>query len=101
MLDLLSRGDQPVRELASHFEMSQPAVSQHLRLLRSAGLVSERRVGRERRYRVDGSRRRVVHEWVARYERFWRARLEALGQALDDLPDAAAEQSADAGEDAP
>jgi DNA-binding transcriptional ArsR family regulator len=93
MLDLLSREDQPVKALASHFEMSQPAVSQHLRLLRGAGLVSERRVGRERRYRVNGARLRVVHEWVARYERFWRGRLEALGHALDDLPDEPASQS--------
>lgn len=101
MLDLLSRRDQPVKELASHFEMSQPAVSQHLRLLRGAGLVSERRVGRERRYQVDGARLRVVHEWVARYERFWRARLEALGQALDELPDDPSDQAAGAGEGAP
>lgn len=87
MLDLLSAEDRPVKALAAYFDMSQPAVSQHLRVLRRAGLVSERRVGRERRYRVDAHRLRVVHEWVARYEKFWRGRLKALGQALEDLPD--------------
>lgn len=87
LLDLLSRQEQPVKALASHFEMSQPAVSQHLRLLRAAGLVAERKVGRERHYRALGARLRVVHEWVARYERFWLERLEAIGHAFDEMPD--------------
>lgn len=87
MLDLLGSEGRPVKALAAHFDMSQPAVSQHLHVLRAAGLVREERVGRERRYRVDAHRLRVVHEWVARYERFWRGRLEALGHALDELPD--------------
>ncbi|MGP8000417.1 MAG: ArsR/SmtB family transcription factor [Streptosporangiaceae bacterium] len=60
ILDLLRRGEQPVRDLAASFAMSRPAVSQHLRVLRAAGLVSEERVGRERRCRLDARPLRAV-----------------------------------------
>ncbi len=62
ILDLLRRGEQPVRDLAASFAMSRPAVSQHLRVLRAAGLVSEERVGRERRCRLDARPLRAVQD---------------------------------------
>ena len=52
MLDLLVEADRSVNTIAGHFQLSRPAVSQHLRVLLDAGLVSERRQGRERRYRL-------------------------------------------------
>src|SRR5579871_457698 len=52
MLDLLLEADSSVNTLAGHFEMSRPAVSQHLRILLDAGLVTEERHGRERRYHL-------------------------------------------------
>jgi len=63
--------------------MSQPAISQHLRILREAGLVQVRRLGRERRYRLRGARLRAVYDWAAHYERFWNEKLQALGAYLD------------------
>lgn len=83
MLDLLAGGERPVNELASHFAMSRPAVSQHLRALRDAGLVEESRHGRERRYRLAPGRLAEVSAWLARYERFWRDGLRHLGEHLD------------------
>jgi DNA-binding transcriptional ArsR family regulator len=82
ILDLLRDGEQPVHRLAAPFAMSRPAVSQHLRLLREAGLVSEHRVGRERRYRLEAERLRVVEAWVRGYEQFWLRKLDALGRFL-------------------
>ncbi len=71
MLDLLADGDRPVNALAGEFDMSRPAVSQHLRVLLDAGLVTEARHGRERRYRLAPDRLVVVRDWIAHYERFW------------------------------
>ena len=82
MLDLLLVADRSVNAIASHFEMSRPAVSQHLRILLDAGLVTEERHGRERRYHLVPDRLGPVREWIAHYERFWDDRLKRLQKLL-------------------
>jgi DNA-binding transcriptional ArsR family regulator len=82
MLDLLAEADRSVTVLAGHFQMSRPAVSQHLRVLLDAGLVTEQRHGRERRYRLVPERLGPVRDWIARYERFWDDRLKRLQELL-------------------
>ncbi len=82
MLDLLVDVDRSVNAIAGHFEMSRPAVSQHLRVLLDAGLVAERRHGRERRYRFVPARLSPVRDWLAHYERFWDDRLQRLQKLL-------------------
>jgi DNA-binding transcriptional ArsR family regulator len=84
ILDALRAGHQPVHALAAPFSMSRPAVSQHLKLLREAGLVSEVRHGRERRYALQPERLRDVADWLAHYEQFWTTRLHDLGAYLDE-----------------
>ena len=76
MLDLLAEADLSVNIIAGHFKMSRPAVSQHLRVLLDAGLVTEERHGRERRYHLVPERLGPVRDWIARYERFWDDRLQ-------------------------
>ena len=71
ILDLLVEGEQPVKRIAGHFEMSRPAISQHLRILLAAGLVSEQRQGREHHYRLNPERLSPIRDWIAHYERFW------------------------------
>jgi DNA-binding transcriptional ArsR family regulator len=83
LVDLLGRGEQPVNRLAGRFAMTRPAISQHLRVLHQAGLVSVRRVGRERRYRLRARPLREVYDWVAYYERFWTRGLKSLREFLD------------------
>jgi DNA-binding transcriptional ArsR family regulator len=82
MLDLLAEADCSVSAVAGHFEMSRPAVSQHLRVLLDAGLVAGERRGRERRYRLVPERLTPVREWLAHYERFWDDRLRRLEKLL-------------------
>ena len=82
MLDLLAEADRSVNALAGHFQMSRPAVSQHLRVLLDAGLVTEQRHGRERRYRLVPERLGPVRDWIAHYERFWDDRLQRLQKQL-------------------
>lgn len=82
MLDLLTASDRSVSDIAAHFEMSRPAVSQHLRVLLDAGLATEQRHGRERRYRLVPERLGPVRDWIALYERFWDDRLQRLQKTL-------------------
>ncbi len=86
MLGMLADNELPVLELAKSFEMSVPAVSQHLNVLRSAGLVRVRKAGRQRYYRVDGRPLKAVADWVAHYEQFWTDKLAALGDYLEENP---------------
>lgn len=65
ILDLLADRERAVKELVSRFRMSQPALSQHLRVLRDAGLVRVRRQGRMRVYSADPTPLREVSDWVA------------------------------------
>ncbi len=82
MLDLLADGERPVSAIAANFEMTRPAVSQHLRVLLDAGLLTEQRHGRERRYRLAPERLSPVRDWIAHYERFWDDRFLRLRQHL-------------------
>lgn len=82
MLDLLVEGDRPVNAIASNFDMSRPAVSQHLRVLLDAGLVTEHRYGRERRYRLAPERLSPVRDWLAHYEQFWDDHFDRLARHL-------------------
>ena len=83
LLELLALGDAPAQQLAEHFDVSFAAVSQHLKVLRDAGLVSRRALGRHRIYSIAPERLRVVDEWTGHYRRFWQGRLRRLGEYLD------------------
>lgn len=84
LLAMVADGERPVNALAQSFQMTRPAISQHLRVLREAGLVTERKVGRERRYRLRAEPLREVRDWIRQYESFWQARFDALGEYLKD-----------------
>lgn len=82
MLDMLAESERPVSAIAAHFDMSRPAVSQHLKVLLDAGLLTERRQGRERLYHFDPVRLSAVRDWIAHYERFWDDHLLRLQKHL-------------------
>ncbi|MGP3977694.1 ArsR/SmtB family transcription factor [Streptomyces sp. 8N114] len=84
---LRDNGPQPVTELAAHFAMARPSFSEHLRVLREAGLVSETRSGRQRLYRLEAAALYEVQEWLNPFERFWREKLSNLRDLLDTLED--------------
>ncbi|MGD9692306.1 MAG: ArsR/SmtB family transcription factor [Phycisphaerales bacterium] len=75
ILDFLSGGERPVNDVVARLRLPQPQVSKHLKVLREAGLVSARRDGKRRVYRVHGARLKAVHDWVKDYERFWQRQL--------------------------
>lgn len=81
---LLDGGPQPVEHLAAHFAMRRPSVSEHLKVLRDAGLVSEHKWGRQRYYELEAGPLMEVFEWLSPYERFWREKLAGLREVLDE-----------------
>ncbi|MDQ2686709.1 MAG: metalloregulator ArsR/SmtB family transcription factor [Armatimonadota bacterium] len=84
ILESLRRTEQPVSALAGQFPVTLSAVSQHMRVLREAGLVSVRRAGRERFYRLNPAPLRPVFDWLEQYQDFWQDKLSALGDALEE-----------------
>ncbi|MFC5747663.1 ArsR/SmtB family transcription factor [Actinomadura rugatobispora] len=82
---LRERGPASVNELAGHFTMARPSFSEHLRVLREAGLVHERREGRHRLYRLQAAPLEEIQQWLHPFERFWRERLTDLSDVLDTL----------------
>jgi DNA-binding transcriptional ArsR family regulator len=84
IVELLAGGERSAGELARRFTLTQPAVSQHLRTLRDAGLVRVRRDAQRRIYSIDGRGLAQIDEWLSRYRTFWNTRLDALERALHD-----------------
>lgn len=74
----------PLNELTVHFEMGRTAVSKHLAILKEAGLVISRKVGRETRYRLNAGPLREIEDWVSFYRRFWSERILLLNQILEE-----------------
>lgn len=84
ILDQLQQGKQPVKQLAAPFAISLPAISQHLQILCNVGLVTQQRYGRQRLYQLNPTPLKQVSDWVSQYEQFWQAKLDALGEYLEE-----------------
>ena len=82
LLETLAAGSASFGELADRFEMSRPAVSQHLKVLRDVGLVSATADGQRRIYRLQADRLAEIERWVGSVRRFWHDRLAKLDDAL-------------------
>ena len=83
VLDLLREREQTVGELVDALGLNQPAVSQHLRVLRDAGLVQARADAQRRIYALRPAPLAEVDAWLAPYRKFWRGRLAALQRHLE------------------
>ncbi len=85
IFETLSRGEAPVTDLAARFRISQPAVSQHLAVLKDAGLVHARREGRRVYYRVDPRGMKPLFDWVEHYRAVWARHVDRLERLLDEM----------------
>jgi len=84
LLDTVTSGEASVGMLAASVGLSYSAVSQHLAILCRTGLLSRRRDGRKRLYRLNPRPLRQVHLWTSRYEQFWRGRIDQLHRVLGE-----------------
>jgi DNA-binding transcriptional ArsR family regulator len=86
LIELLSEGERQAGDLASHFDVSFSAISQQLRILTEAGVVTSRREGRQRLYRIENKGLDPVAGWVAVHARkFWERKLHKLGGVLERM----------------
>jgi DNA-binding transcriptional ArsR family regulator len=85
ILESLTRGEAAVKDLTDRFEISQPAVSQHLAALKDAGLVRGRRHGRCVYYRVNANGMMPLINWIAHYRAFWAEHIDRLEQLLEEM----------------
>lgn len=85
IFESLTRGEAAVKELTARFDISQPAVSQHLAALKEAGLVDGRRQGRCVYYRVKPRGMEPLIDWIARYRAFWLERVDRLERLLEEM----------------
>jgi len=85
LIHLLSEAEElALHELTAQFQMGRTAVSKHLAILREAGLVSSRKVGRETRYQLNAIPLREIQDWVSFYEGFWKQRIIKLNLLLEE-----------------
>jgi DNA-binding transcriptional ArsR family regulator len=85
ILDVLIPGEKAVGTIVADLAMSQPQVSKHLRVLSEVGLVSCRAEGRHRLYRLEPTRLRPFHQWLAKYEQALNDRLDRMDDYLKEL----------------
>jgi DNA-binding transcriptional ArsR family regulator len=87
IVELLAEREYAAGDLVERFSLSQPAVSQHLRVLREAGLVRVRPDAQRRMYALEPRGLAEIDAWLSRYRRFWSTRLDALERALHEEKD--------------
>jgi DNA-binding transcriptional ArsR family regulator len=85
IFESLARGEAAVKDLTARFDISQPAVSQHLATLREAGLVRGRRAGRHVYYRVEPRGMQPLIDWIAHHRAFWTEHVGRLERLLDRM----------------
>jgi len=85
LIRLLADTDEaPLHELTPQFEMGRTAVSKHLTILKKAGLVSDRKNGRETRYQLNAAPLQEIKDWVSFYEKFWTDNVSNLKKLLEE-----------------
>jgi len=84
LLEILADGPRTAGGLAGEFDLSRPAVSEHLQVLQRASLVVGTQSGRERHYQLNARPLAEVEQWLRPFERYWRAQLSNLTQLLEE-----------------
>ncbi|MFE0505780.1 ArsR/SmtB family transcription factor [Peribacillus butanolivorans] len=84
VLQLLAEGDLPISEITSHFSMSRTAIAKHLHILSEAELVSGRKVGREKRFRLQPEPLAELKQWLSFYDQFWDNKLSILKHVIEN-----------------
>jgi len=83
MLQLLSKDSMTINNLASNFDMSRPAVSKHIKILKTAGFISIQDIGRERHCMLKQDGFDDLQAWINYFDRFWTTRLKKLEAILN------------------
>lgn len=85
ILARLALGEAPVAELAQPFAISAPAITKHLKVLESAGLISRGRIGQQRPAKLEAAALKAATDWLGEYRRFWEAKFDDLDDYLKQI----------------
>lgn len=85
LIRLLAEAEEiPLHEITAQFPIGRTAISKHLSILKEAGLVTNRKVGRETRYRLHAPPIKEIQDWVALYSKSWSTNMQRLNQLLEE-----------------
>ncbi|WP_075618020.1 ArsR/SmtB family transcription factor [Paenisporosarcina indica] len=84
VLHMLTKEELPISKITAHFPMSRTAIAKHLHILSEAQLVSGRKVGREKIYRLQPEPLEELQHWLSYYEQFWTNKLSLLKYMLEN-----------------
>jgi DNA-binding transcriptional ArsR family regulator len=85
LIELLAGRELTVNQLVEHLGWTQPMVSKHLGVLKQVGLVSERKEGRYRVYKVNAAQLKPIQDWVIQFEQYWSNSLDHLADYLNEI----------------
>jgi DNA-binding transcriptional ArsR family regulator len=85
VLEAIGADELSVNEIVEKLGWNQPMVSKHLGVLKQVGLVEERRMGRQRLYRVNAEMLKPIYDWVTPFERYWNERFDRLDYVLEEI----------------
>lgn len=85
IIDLLSRQPMNLNAIAEHFDVTRPAISNHIRILNECGIIEIEQVGRERFCKIQPDRLKRVSDWVGKYEDLWIEKIESFEKYLYEL----------------
>ena len=85
VLEAIGAQELSVNEIVKLLGWNQPSVSKHLGVLKQVGLVSERRAGRQRLYRVNAARLKSIYDWVSPFEKYWSESFDRLDDVLQEM----------------
>lgn len=98
ILARLASGEASVNELAEPFDMTQPAISRHLKVLERAGLISRGRDAQKRPRRLEAKPLAEACDWLEGYRRFWERRFQGLDRVLEELKAKQSKRRSDRGD---
>ncbi|MFZ6010787.1 MAG: ArsR/SmtB family transcription factor [Bacteroidota bacterium] len=85
IIDLLSQQPMNLNAIAQHFDVTRPAISNHIRILNECGIIVIERVGRERFCKIQPDRLKQVSDWIGKYEELWVQKIESFEKYLYQL----------------
>lgn len=85
LLEVLGARELSVNDIVEKLGWAQPMVSKHLAVLKQVGLVSERRVGRQRMYHVNAEKLKPIYDWITPFERYWSESFDRLDDILEEM----------------
>ncbi len=84
IISMLADGARPIGDIASHFDMSRPAVAKHLAILRESGIITVVAQGRERINKLNPKTLKTAADWINHFDRFWDDRLAKLKSLVEE-----------------